>query len=193
VRARHSAGSKRLPIHSWQIWNEPNLRAYWASGVSASGYTRLLAAVGSAINHVDRRAEIVAAGLPQSRRGVSFERFVAGIYKAGGRSAFDTLAVHPYARGSRGVIGAARLARRPMNRRHDRRGRIWITELGWATGGPKSAFRVGSRGQTSRIRSALRGLAKRRSKLRLRGVVYFKWRDTRHPVGADFFGTTRGC
>jgi hypothetical protein len=180
------------PIRSWQVWNEPNLSVYWASGVSPRGYTRLLATVGRAIKRVDRGAEIVTAGLPQSRLGMPFERFVTGIYQAGGRSAFDTLAVHPYARGSRGVLGAARLARRLMNRNGDRRAHIWITELGWATGGPQSVFRVGPRGQASRIRGALLGLARLRSRLLLRGVVYYKWRDTRRPKGPDFFGNHTG-
>ena len=180
------------PIRSWQVWNEPNLTVYWASGVSPRGYTRLLRTVGRAIKRVDRGAEILTAGLPQSRLGMSFERFVTGIYGAGGRSAFDTLAVHPYARGSRGVLGAARLARRLMDRNGDRGAHIWITELGWATGGPQSAFRVGSSGQASRIRGTLLGLARLRSRLLLRGIVYYKWRDTRARKGRDFFGNHTG-
>jgi hypothetical protein len=181
-----------LPIRDWQLWNEANLTVYWASGPSPRRYTRLLRTVGRAIKAVDRRAEIITCGLPQSSRGMPFERFVAGIYRAGGKSAFDTLAVHPYARGAKGVVGAARLARRIMNRHHDRRAHIRITELGWATGGPRSAFRVSPQGQAKRIRGALLGLARRRQRLRLLGVVYHKWRDTLHPVRRDFFGNHTG-
>jgi polysaccharide biosynthesis protein PslG len=183
----------RLPIRSWQVWNEPNLRVYWASGPSPRRYVRLLSTVGKAIKRRDRHAEIVTAGLPQSRQGIDFESFVAGLYRAHGRRAFDTLAVHPYARGYRGAIGAAKLARRLMNRYHDRRARIWVTELGWASGGPKSSFRAGEQGQATRIRDALLGLAARRRRLHLRGVVYHKWRDTRLHEGVhDFWGLHTG-
>ena len=182
-------------VRSWQVWNEPNLRVYWASGVSPSRYVRLLAAVGTAIERVDPGAEIVTAGLPQSllRGSMSFERYVAGMYRAGGRAAFDSLAVHPYARTHRGAVGAARLARRLMNRRGDRRAGIWITEVGWASGGPPSSFRAGAKGQARRVGLALRALGRARSPLRLRGVVYYKWRDTRLRPGIhDFWGHHTG-
>lgn len=186
-------GLPTLPIRSWQIWNEPNLTIYWETGPSPRRYVKLLRTVGKAIKKVDRKAEILTAGMPQSNLGIPFERFVAGIYKAGGKSAFDTLAVHPYARGAHGVVLAARLARRLMNSHGDRRGRMWITEFGWATSGPRSVFRVSRKGQAKRIRAALLGLARRRSSLRLRGVVYHKWRDTRHPPKhGDFFGNHTG-
>jgi polysaccharide biosynthesis protein PslG len=184
---------RALAIRNWQVWNEPNLRAYWASGVSPRQYRRLLSAVGGAIKRLDRRAEIVTAGLPQSRLGMSFQRFVGRLYRAGGKRAFDTLAVHPYARGASGTIGAAKLARRLMKRYGDGRARIRITEVGWSSGGPRSSFRAGSRGQASRIRRTLLGLAARRKRLRLRGVVYYKWRDTRlHSGIRDFWGLHTG-
>lgn len=183
----------RMPIHSWQIWNEPNVPVYWASGPSPSKYTRLLRVVGKAIEQEDPKAEIVTAGIPQTNTGISFQRFVTGIYRAGGRSAFDTLGLHAYSSTARGTLGAARLARGLMNRHHDRRGALWITEVGWASGGPRSAFRVGRKGQAQRVRGALLGLAARRRSLRLRGVVYYKWRDSRRLRDErDFFGLHTG-
>jgi hypothetical protein len=50
------------------------------------------------------------------------------------------------------------------------------------------------RGQAARIGRTLRGLAKRRKRLRVRGVVYYNWRD--HPFtvprSKDFFGLHTG-
>ena len=64
-----------------------------------------------------------------------------------------------------------------MDRKHDRRAGIWITEIGWGDRGPKHRFIVGARGQATRIGSALTLIRKKQRALRLRGVVYFSWRD----------------
>jgi polysaccharide biosynthesis protein PslG len=168
-------------VRSWQIWNEPNLPVYWASGVNPSQYVRLAKTVGAAIKGVDPGAEIVTAGIPNSTLpgSMTFERFVTRMYEAGGKDAFDALAVHPYALSARGSLLALKLARRLMDRHGDSDGRIWITEIGWASGGPPSSFRVGSKGQATRIERLLRGLGVSRTRLGLSGVIYYKWRDTR--------------
>ena len=184
---------RKVPIRAWQVWNEPNLPVFWASGPSPVQYTRMLRAVSSAIKGVDRGAEIVSAGLPNSRLGIPFSRFLTGMYRAGAASGFDTLAIHPYARTDRGVVAAVAAARRLMNAWRDRRAAIWVTEMGWATGGPRSSFRVSEREQGRLIRSTLLGLAKARRGLRLRGAVYFNWKDSRPTKGnPDFFGYYTG-
>jgi len=65
-----------------------------------------------------------------------------------------------------------------MNRHGDLRGTLWITELGWSDTGPPHRFVVGREGQASRIARSLTLIRKRRLKLRLRGLVYFAWRDS---------------
>ena len=67
-----------------------------------------------------------------------------------------------------------------MNRHGDRRARIWLTELGWGDSGPRHRFVVGARGQAKRIGRSFRYLRRSRGRLRLRGVVYYSWRDG-HP------------
>jgi hypothetical protein len=64
-----------------------------------------------------------------------------------------------------------------MNRYHDRRAKIWITEMGWGDTGIRHRFVVGASGQASRITSSLRCIRKARRRLRLRGFIYFSWRD----------------
>jgi hypothetical protein len=182
-------------VRSWQIWNEPNLRVYWASGVNPGEYVRLIRTVGDAIKGVDAGAEIVTAGLPNSTLAGSmpFSRFVTRMYKAGGRDAFDVLALHPYAVRTRGALRAAGGARRLMDRNGDRDAGLWITEIGWASGGPPSSFRAGARGQARLVSQVLRGLGNARGRLKLRGVVYFKWRDTHLRRGIhDFWGHHTG-
>jgi polysaccharide biosynthesis protein PslG len=183
-----------LPIRAWQIWNEPSLPAYWPAGPDPAAYTHLLAAVARAIRGVDPAADVVTAGIPESRLGIPFDRFVRGMLAAGAGRWFDTLAIHPYARDAGGVTAAVESARRILDARGDRRAGIWVTELGWADRGPPSSFTVGASGQAARISAALSALVSIRSQARLRGVVYFGWRDGAPyaPSFKDFWGLHTG-
>ena len=81
-----------------------------------------------------------------------------------------------------------------MNRRHDSGAQIWVTEMGWADKGPKNPFRVGAAGQASRIRSAIPALARAQASLKLRGFIYYSWRDGKPypPLFHDFWGLHTG-
>lgn len=184
---RENGGVRARPIRAWQVWNEPTLRAYWGGKPSARGYVKLLKAVGDAIKARDRKAEVVTAGIPPSflRGSVPIRKFVDQMYRAGGKQAFDTLAINSYARSARELGRLLHSVRRIMNRRGDRRARIWITELGWCDKGPRHRFCVGRRKQASLIRSSLKVIRTERRRLRLRGFVYFSWRDGR-PYAPDF-------
>jgi hypothetical protein len=180
----------RVPITTWQVWNEPSLPAYWASGPDPAEYARLLGAVGGTIERVDPRAEIVTAGLPESRLGVPFRDYLDGLYDAGAK--FDTLALHAYARNSSGVVAGLERARALM-RDHGDDSPIRLTELGWASDGPRSPFTVGRAGQAERILRTLPELAARREQLGLEAVVWFNWRDAPpFEGGNDFFGLHTG-
>src|SRR3954447_1018920 len=169
-----------LPIHAWQIWNEPNIPNFWRSGVNAKEYVGLLRAGAKAVRTVDPGAEVVAAGLPNSNLGVPFLAYLDRMYRAGAKGSFDTLAIHPYSRDVQGLLSLAEGARAEMNKWGDS-SRLWITEFGWSTGGDASAFRVTERGQADRIAAALSGLIAERRALRLRGFVLFKWKDSTAP------------
>jgi len=182
----------RLPVRSWQVWNEPNLPAYWPSGPDAAEYVALLRATGRGIRRVDPGAEIVTAGMPDSRLGVPLRDYVAAMYAARGAGAFDALAVNPYGQDAPGVLGIVRAVRGIASANGDNPA-VWVTELGWATGGPQSAFRVSEPRQAQLLEQTLLALARRRDQLRIRGVVYFNWRDsTPYAGGADFFGLYTG-
>jgi hypothetical protein len=170
----------RKPIEAWQIWNEPNLRQYWCGRPNAKRYVAMQRVVGRAIKQVDRRAQILTAGLPASRisGAIPLERYLRSMYRAGARRTFDSLAINPYAKDHRQMRKLLRSIRRLMNRNGDRRGTIWITELGWGDKGPKSRFIVGSSGQAKRIRKSFDVIRRDRRRLRLRGVVYYSWRDS---------------
>ena len=87
----------RLPVRSWQIWNEPNVPVYWPPGPDAAAYARLLRVTGQAIKRVDPGAEIVTAGLAESELGVPLQSYLEGMYEAGAAGTFDVLALNPFA------------------------------------------------------------------------------------------------
>jgi hypothetical protein len=167
-------------ITAYQIWNEPNLKVYWCNRrPNARRYVAMLRRVGRAIKRVDRRAHILTAGMPPSklRTAVPIERYIARMYRAGARRHFDSLAINSYAKDRAQLRGLLRSMRRLMNRHGDRRGAIWITELGWGDAGPEHRFNVGPEGQARRIAQAFALIKKLRRPLRLSGVVYYRWRD----------------
>ena len=153
----------------------------------------LLRATGRGIRRVDPGAEIVTAGLPDSRLGVPLRQYVAAMYEAGGAGAFDALAVNPYGLDATGVLDTVE-AGAP--------GRGHATATTPRSGSPSWAGRpAGRRARSSSARRTRRelleqtllALARRRDALRIRGVVYFNWRDsTPYAGGRDFFGLHTG-
>jgi hypothetical protein len=178
---------RALPFHSYQFWNEPTLKVYWLPKPNARQYVALLKAGRKAVRAVDRRAEIVTAGLPNSlqRSAVRLLRFLKSMYRVRGvKKSFTTLAINSYAKNSSDLKRLLRKVRRLMRKKHHR-AKIWITEIGWATSGPRNRFNVGLRKQAKLIRSSLRFIKRNRRKLRLRGFVYYSWRDA-PPYGPAF-------
>jgi polysaccharide biosynthesis protein PslG len=195
---REHPGGPSLPIRSWQIWNEPNLGVYWCNKPSPRAYANMLRVVGQAIKSEDPGAEIVTAGMPDSKlkSAMPLARYLKRLYNARGKRYFDTLAVNSYAKDNRQLSGLLKSVRRRMNRSHDRRARMWITEIGWGDWytGPPHRFIVGAEGQAARIEQALGLLGRMKGKLRLRGVVYYSWRDLRPypPKYNDMWGLHTG-
>jgi hypothetical protein len=193
---RENPGAPSLPIRSWQIWNEPNLAVYWCKRPNAREYRSMLRVVGKAIKSEDPGAEIVTAGLPDSKMKTTMplDKFISRLYRARGKRYFDTLAINGYATNNAQLSELLHRIRRNMNRHGDRRARLWITEIGWGDGGPPHRFNVGAAGQAKRIGSSFRLLTKLTPKLRLRGVVYYSWRDLRPypPNYNDMWGLHTG-
>jgi polysaccharide biosynthesis protein PslG len=193
---RENPAARSLPIRSWQVWNEPNLGIYWCNRPNAREYASMLRVVGKAIKSEDPGAEIVTAGLPDSKlkSAMPLARFLTRLYRARGKRYFDTLAINSYAKNNAELSQLLRGTRRHMNRRRDRRARIWVTEIGWGDAGPAHRFIVGPEGQAVRIERSFSLLGRLRTRLRLRGVVYYSWRDLRPypPMYNDMWGLHTG-
>ncbi len=180
-------------IRSWQIWNEPNLPVYWGGHPNASEYVALLRSTGRAITAVDPHAEIVTAGIPQGSEGIGLLTYARQMLAAGAPGDFDTFAIHPYAVSPAGVQAAVVDVRRVLDRYRLPEVPIWLTEIGWASGGPGSHFTVGAVRQARYVLVAITSLARQAPALHIRGVVYDGWRDAEpYQGGQDFWGLHTG-
>lgn len=188
-----NASLRPLHVRAWQVWNEPNIEVYWPSGPSGREYAAMVKVVGRAIRRADGRALVVAAGIPQSKLGVRFDRYVGDFLRARGRRYIDAFGVHPYGGTAAQAIGRIRGVRRFLNRRGARRVKLWVTEVGWATAGPPGPFTVGPDRQAEYATQLVTSLAALRRPLKLRGFVFYSWRDaTPYPGGKDFWGLHAG-
>lgn len=175
---RANPGVPYRPLTVWQVWNEPNFPAYWRPRPNAREYASFLRTTGTTIKRADRLAKVATGGLPESRHGIPIATFLRQIYDYPHiHPAFDGVAINPYARAAPGVEGAVRRVRTIMNSRGDHRGSIWITELGWSTGGPRNPFRTTLSGQAARLSSTYRLLLRIRRHYRIGLVVWFSLRD----------------
>jgi hypothetical protein len=182
------------PITSWQIWNEPNLKQYWYRKPNAAQYRSMLQTVGAAIRSRDPNAEIVTAGLPDSRlrSAIRLAPYLKALYRGGGTSAFDTVAINSYAVTPNSLVKLMNTARKNVNRFGGRSDKLWISEVGWCDKGVKSRFCVGKR-QAKYTSDALKMIKQKRRAWKLRGFVWFAWRDGRPYVrGRDFWGNHAG-
>jgi hypothetical protein len=180
----------QLPIHSWQIWNEPNMPGFVGGDSSnlasaPAHYAALLTISADAIRFVDPAAQIVLAGLtpgPPHTRG-HIARFLDSLYAIPGvKKAFDVVAVHPYSPDLAGIKRMMRVVVRALRRNHDR-ARVWVTEVGWSSNPPRhsadghQSLRRGVRGQASMVRRSFHMFLRHRREWRLDRVYYFAWMD----------------
>lgn len=170
------------PITSYQVWNEPNFPSSWGGHPNASAYARLLNHAAAEIRRVDPHAEVVSAGIADSKQGIPLEKYVKGIKGA----AFDSLAVHSYPAKNQTVVDTIHRGMHALSsNRH-----IWLTEFGWATGGPASSHTISEAAQAARVRQAIRRL---RHVPKLNGFVYYGWQDLRTYEGrSDYWGLHTG-
>jgi len=181
----------RVPIRSWQVWNEPNITRYWSEQPFAPSYVRLLRAAHRALHAADPGVTVVLAGLPN----VSWKALRA-IYRAGGRGHFDAVALHPYTRRPADVLRLIRRARRVMGKQGDRRLPIWVTELSWPASQGRlersSGFEVTDAVQAHRLDSALELLAAARKRRRIERVFWYTWLSAEAgPSAFDWSGLRR--
>lgn len=183
----HAPGTKkplpRLPIHAWQIWNEENF-FYFTRPASPGRYARLLSISERAIHRADPRATVVMGGLfgnPKQGPPAAMDAadFLDRLYRVRGvKASFDAVALHPYAADAGELRTLVEGVRGVMVRHGDRRGGLYVTEMGWGSqAGSPVSFEVGLREQARQLRAAYGYLLGNRGRLNLQQVVWFSWKD----------------
>lgn len=176
----------RRPVRSWQVWNEPNLRAFWSEQPDfAPSYVALLRDARRAIKRVDGGARIVLAGLSNFSW-----RDLADIYRQpGARRLFDVVAIHPFTKRPAGLVTIAERVRRTMRRYGDARKGLAITEFSFPSSRGKVegyGFETTPRGQARSVARTLALMARERGRLRLRELFHYTWTTADRP-GEDSF------
>ncbi|WP_458999765.1 cellulase family glycosylhydrolase [Streptomyces sp. SD15] len=88
-------------VHTWEIWNEPNIKPFWKSGPDAGRYTELLTATAEAIRSVDSDAYLLLGGLAAvdtipSKQYVSHKTFLKELAREGALKQVNAISYHPY-------------------------------------------------------------------------------------------------
>ena len=185
-RTQHP-GKRALPIRTWQIWNEPNLKSHFHPRPSPHRYARLLKISDGAIHRQDRGASVLFAGMPGYSNDIDAWKFLSRVYGTNGiEKAFDAVAIHPYARNVSQMLGEVKRLRGVMRKHGDRRTPLWVTEVGWGSAHPtRFGLTKGKHGQARILKRSLQALHGQRHKLGIQRVLWFNFRDPK--------GGTHGC
>ena len=171
-------GTPKVPIRKWQVWNEQMAPWYWVPRPWAPTYVKLLKASYKAIHKADRKAKVIAGSLMSYGNYHQWDG-VRDMYKRGGKRYFDEIALHPFTndKSARKVANQTleiiRRVRTVMNRHHDKRKPIEVTEMTWAAAKgivPANAIfgmETTAKGQAARLKTNYTKLARYRSKMRI--------------------------
>lgn len=141
-----------LGIHNWEVWNEPNLAAFWQPRANANAYAKLLTAASAAIKSADSGAIVISGGTgpaSSSAGDIAPVEFLKLMYANDAGGSFDAVGYHPYSfpgRPSRPIStdGWSQMSsanpslRSVMTANGDGAKQIWLTEFGAPTGGPRA-------------------------------------------------------
>jgi hypothetical protein len=170
----------RLPVIWWQLWNEVSSSNFWDRTPKAAEYVDLLRVFREGVKEGDPTGRVLLAGLfptPISPNGIPFKSYLKALYKRGAKPLFDGAAIHPYGSTPQVSVQRIRSMRRIMSRYGDGRKPIWVTEIGWGTGGLPSPLTVSPQLQATYLVDTYRELAATRRRLGVAGVIWFSFRD----------------
>ncbi len=117
-------------VHVWEIWNEPDIGQFWSG--TAQDYAALLEAAYRGAKRGNPECLVMSAGLDGPG-----ERFLDEIAKLGALEHCDLVGFHPYAGTPAQAETRMRTVWRILNWYKIRKP-VWITEIGWQSGGWKA-------------------------------------------------------
>jgi len=193
-KQQFGSGATPLPITSWQIWNEPNLKFSYPGTTykqKAQKYGQLVQISHTAIRSKDPKAQIVLAGVATQKDPDAFN-FLTSLYAVPNiKNSFEGAAVHPYASTDAKIKTAIQRFRNVMVSHGDKATPLWITEFAWGSGPPDSVgINKGLSGQATALTNSYKMLLANRTAWNLQHLFWFLWRDPAPgPTGCSFCGT----
>ncbi|MGH2964543.1 MAG: hypothetical protein ACRDMH_04050 [Solirubrobacterales bacterium] len=182
--------AKAVPITAWQIWTEPNGKAYFDPSPSPRRYARLLQISHDAIKGANSKARVVLAGLVGLRKwhgrtlkGIPGWKYLRELYRVPGvKRNFDIAAVHPYAPNLEQLRREMKLFRAAMRKGGDGHTQLWITELGWGSaprgsGNSLLGLNKGANGQRQLLAGSFKLILSHRRSWRVGRLYWYDWRD----------------
>jgi len=183
-------GKSSIPTVTWQVWNEVNGGYFWPNPTPAS-YASFFETTAQTIRSADPGAPVIMSGLtglpgPQSAGGIALVPFLQGLFaQPGFAQATDAIVIHGYARDPSASLGLLDAARKVMLANNDAAQPLWITEMGWASAGPASAFTVSPAQQASYLQQSWSTMLACAPRWNLQHVLWFSLQD----ISASVFGT----
>ena len=131
-------------VHTFEIWNEPNI-GYWRPVPDPARYAQVLCSAYAHIHAVDPQATVLTGGTSPAGNGptsVSPQTWLTDLYADGARGCFDAVAHHPYVDSSATPVDLGNAwdlmydayppsnLRAIMSAHGDGAKRIWATEVG---------------------------------------------------------------
>lgn len=190
----------KMPIHDWQVWNEQNSKTFYRPKPDPASYEKLLRAANEGIRSQDPKATIILGGMfgtpggGNPKRSVAAATFIHDLLTIdGAKELFDGYALHPYSGSLEFVKKQIEISRRELSKSGYPDASLWITEVGWASGGKKSGLNLGSeRAQAQRVTDAYDLFEKHRVEWNLKLVAWFAWQDSHAADDFCFFCTKAG-
>jgi hypothetical protein len=172
----------KVPITTWQVWNEQNNSKYFEPRPKPKAYAKLVRLTRRAVRSKDKHAKIVLGGMfgnPEPKHSITASSFLKKLYKVkGAKRTFNVVAVHPYAPTIGNLKRQMSKLRKVIKGHHDN-AKMWITEMGWGSAPPEKRWPLlkGVNGQKKILKKSYRALIHNRKRWRLKRVYWFLWRD----------------
>jgi hypothetical protein len=132
-----------MGVHTWEIWNEPNIPSFWRPQPNVAAYAKLLKQAYVAIKEADPTATVITGGMAASNTtdsSISAVDFLSGLYTEGAGRYFDAVGDHPYTFTSTPPSSSWSemkdtdpSLRSVMTSKGDGNKQIWVTEYGAPT------------------------------------------------------------
>ena len=137
-------------VHTWEIWNEPNIVNFWQPTADPAAYVALLRATTPAIRAADPTATLISGGLapaPSSGGSIGQLAYLAAFARLGGLALVDAVGYHPFSfpvppeynsswNAWNQITGTATSFRSILAANGAAGKKLWLTEYGAPTNGP---------------------------------------------------------